>query len=236
MRASSRPLHCSSIFKGSVTFDCQVSENLSCSIEINGTAPWTPSSPSITDFVRQPVQGKLELTDEDLARMSKDRSRFHPDQCSSAKQCAGLRDQADGMQLSDEELAKYIGTESQRMSKVSCVAGSRETSIDHSPDLGAHCQRLQAAYRKRAHDQVYHGKPAEVGKSQRTDLPSRFVSSKSRIVMRNQNFSAVVPVEEPPLPESGVSSCRCRRTCSVDPVCRCLRCSTGSLSHSSLWW
>ncbi|CAE7501661.1 Slc8a3 [Symbiodinium sp. CCMP2592] len=83
-------------------------------------------------------KGKLELTDEDLARMSK----------------------ADGMQLSDEELAKYIGTDSQRMSK--------------------------AAYRKRAHDQVYHGKPAEVGKSQ-----------------RNQNFSAVVPVEEPPLPASG---------------------------------
>ncbi|CAE7533788.1 Slc8a3 [Symbiodinium natans] len=82
-------------------------------------------------------KGKLELSDEDMARMSK----------------------ADGMQISDEELAKYIGTESQRMSK--------------------------AAYRKRAHDQVYHGKPAEVAKQ------------------RNHNFSAVVPAEEPPLSPSG---------------------------------
>lgn len=78
---------------------------------------------------------KLELSDEDLARFGKEH----------------------GAQLTDEELCKYLATDSQRLSK--------------------------AAYRKKAVQQLMHGKPAE---------------AKSKA--RNQNFSAVVPVEEPPMP------------------------------------
>jgi len=81
------------------------------------------------------VKGKLELTDEDLARFGKE----------------------NGAQLTDEELTKYLATDSQRLSK--------------------------AAYRKKAQKQLMHGKPAD-----------------SKGTARNQNFSAVMPAEDPPSP------------------------------------
>ncbi|CAL1152714.1 unnamed protein product [Cladocopium goreaui] len=64
-----------------------------------------------------------------------------------------------GAQLTDEELCKYLATDDQRLSK--------------------------AAYRKKAVQQLMHGKPEAKSKA------------------RNQNFSAVVPVDDPPPPDTG---------------------------------
>ena len=142
-----------------------------------------------------PWQGRLELTDEDVARLSKAGwGQYGQFMCQQ-----WWVDEADGMQLSDEELAKYIGTESQRMSKA-CVSllNLRALKIGVLPH--------QAAYRKRAHDQVYHGKPTDqLGKTQRTSCSRHSWprSEKLTLKLRNQNFSAVVPAEEPPLPASG---------------------------------
>eukprot|EP00913_Durusdinium_trenchii_P022939 g21540.t1 len=118
------------------------------------------------------VKAKLELTDDDLIRFS--RERWDPGDSPSA---GGVFIE-NGAQLTDSQVLKYMGmaTDSQKMSK--------------------------AAYRKKAQKELLHGKPVDpkaprIG----LRVPPRARASHPAARFRHggdRTFSAVVPVEEPP--------------------------------------